>query len=278
MAARDLSTALMAMDMMLSEADTTINGGRTEPRLNVKASFKTGCFKIDFSSFQDIATKFKDLLAGQTSTALANAGGIVMTVVGLVQLIKWIAGRKITHFELVTGRVNVYVGDAYLSVERHVLDLYRNHKLKEAMQRAIFEPLNKVGIDSFAIVMGDKVMADVSKDDAQYFQVPQFEKMQLDDTTITTYLNIVSPSFEAGYKWRVNDGASNFLVSILDQDFIDRVLRAEIIFTASTTLKVLLREIQTTDTKGVLQKERDVQKVLEIIRPHEQMDFTLISG
>lgn len=100
--------------------------------------------------------------------------------------------------------------------------------------------------------------------------------MSLDEKRFETHLNIVSPSFHSGDKWRVNDGGANFYVSINDQDFIERLLRDEVVLSASTTLKVLLHEVQYTDSKGILRKDSEIEKVIALVRPHEQMDLPIL--
>lgn len=273
MAARDLSTALMAMDMLLEEADATINGGKTQTRLAVKASFKTGCFKIDFTSAQAITDRFLDLLSGEMASGIANAIEILGSVGAVIWLIKRLKNRRPTRFEFHGGKVRVYLDDEFLEVEKRTIDLFRNHKLKQALQKAIEEPLSKEGIDSFAIVQSGGISVEVSKEESAYFVVPEYEEVPLEDKRFETHLNIVSPSFQSGDKWRVNDGAGNFFVSISDQSFIERVLRDEITFGASTTLKVLLHEMKYTDGKGVLRKDADIEKVIAVIRPHEQLEL-----
>ena len=100
--------------------------------------------------------------------------------------------------------------------------------------------------------------------------------MSLDEKRFETHLNIVSPSFHSRDKWRVNDGGVNFYVSINDQDFIERLLRDEVVLSASTTLKVLLHEVQYTDSKGILRKDSEIEKVIALVRPHEQMDLPIL--
>lgn len=113
------------------------------------------------------------------------------------------------------------------------------------------------------------------KQEATAFEVEQFEEMKLEDKRFETHLKLVSPSFQSGDKWRVNDGGGNFWCSVSDQDFIESVLRDEVHFTASTTLKVLMHEMKYTDSKGALRKESDIEKVLAVVMPHEQLELQI---
>lgn len=272
MEVRDLSSALMAMHIVLDEADTTVNRGKTEATLKVKASFKTGSFKIDLVSAQQLADKIKDLLVSDPSTAVLNAAGLLGLITGLWAFIKWLRGRRYTKMELVGGKVRIFVSDEFMDVEKATIDLYRNYKLRQALDQAV-SPLDREGIDSVAIIQDGKITAEATKQERPYFAVVELDAVTLEDTRRTTHLHLVSPSFQDGNKWRVNDGGSNFFVSVDDQTFIEQVVRGEIEFSASTILKVVLREVQLTDAKGAIKKDCTVEKVIEVLRPYQQMEL-----
>lgn len=65
---KDLSVALLGIDYLLNQANQTLNKDKAELKVKVKASFETGCFKINFTVVQNIVGQVKTL-----STADANA-------------------------------------------------------------------------------------------------------------------------------------------------------------------------------------------------------------
>ena len=276
MSVRDLSSALMAMDVAFQEADAIINNGRTETRLVVKGSFKTGSFKIEFSSAQALVERFKDLLAGDGASAILNAEGLLGIVLALIGLIKWLGRRNPTRYEYNEGRVRVYVHDKYMEVEKRALDLYRSQKVKQALQKAVHDPLQREGVESFAIIHHNQVAVEVRREDAPAFAAPEMQETVLEERRFETHLNIVSPSFHADDKWRVNDGGANFYVYIADPAFTERLLRDEVALTASTTLRVRMLEVQYKDSRGQLRKESEIEEVLGVLRQteHHQLDFS----
>ena len=51
---RDLAPALLAFGDVIEQANMTLNNGQTSISLRVNASFKSGCFGIDFSVVQSL--------------------------------------------------------------------------------------------------------------------------------------------------------------------------------------------------------------------------------
>lgn len=271
MSAKQLANALMAFDTLLSEADRVLNGGKTETRLNVKASFKTGSFKIDFSSFSNVVDRLKDALLAEETAAILNAHAIVgLTLGALFALKKWLDGRRIERLELNDGRVKVWVGDKFLEVERKAITLFENHLIQKALQEAVAEPLNREGVDSFGVIVDGKVITDVSKDEAHSFIATDISEVELQDQTVEKHLNLISPSFREGDKWRVSDGISSFFAEIRDNEFIEKMLKGEVEFGASNTLRVKLRTVQSQDETGKLSSKAYIEKVIDVIKPPEQ--------
>jgi hypothetical protein len=274
MAVRDLSPALMAMDVLLEEANRIVNRGRTEAALTVKASFKTGSFKIDLVATQQIVERLKDFFSGEDVRALLGAKALLGLVFGSAwSLLKWLKGRKITRLELQGSKVKVFVGDEYMEAEKAAIDLLRNYRLREALEQAVTRPLETEGIEEVAIIEEGDVVATARKSEASYFKAEEVDVLELEDTTRTTHLHLVAPSFQGGDKWRVNDGGTNFYVTINDNSFIEKVMKGEVEFGASTILKVQLREVRYTDAKGQMKKECTILHVDDIIKPAEQLEF-----
>jgi len=74
---RELSVALLGIDTLLKEANYTLNNGKTELKVKVKASFETGCFKINFRVAQEVLDKIVGLFSSSEATAYADGLAIV---------------------------------------------------------------------------------------------------------------------------------------------------------------------------------------------------------
>jgi hypothetical protein len=274
MAASDLSAALLATDSLFASADAVLNGGRTDARLTVKASFRSGSFGIDFNSAVSLAERFKDIFASDAASSIVNAQtilGLLFGATGLFKLLKWLGRKRPTKIELEEGRVLIFKGDEYFKTEQRVLALYRNFKVRQALEDVVTSPLRKEGITDFAVVARRTVIANANREEADYFIVDVAEEERLDEATRETWLNVVSATFKEGDKWRFNDGSTNFYASVSDPDFLKLVAANQLEFGAATRLRVRLHEIQSTDAKGQLHKEIDIQRVLDIKKPDEQL-------
>ena len=64
---RDLAPALLAFGDVIEQANFTLNEGRTSVALRVNASFKSGCFGIDFSVVQSLMDQMTSLFKGNYS-------------------------------------------------------------------------------------------------------------------------------------------------------------------------------------------------------------------
>ena len=157
---KDLAPSLIALSELFEEANLILNKGRTNISLNVKATFKTGCFGIDLHIIQSKINSILDYCKGENIVAAGTllgfiglnvAQGASIGVKGLIQLIKWVRGRKIKTIEILdNGTVKIIIDDDCFETEKQVLDLYKSYKIREALYNAISKPLEKDGIDSFA--------------------------------------------------------------------------------------------------------------------------------
>ena len=201
----ELAPALLAISDLVEEANYTIYGERSKAAVSVKGSFKTGCFGIDLVVAQDFLMGMRDFLLGETVDAALNLIGLIGGVAGagggLFALISWLKGRKITKVERLEGdRRRIYVGTEYLDTELQVIELYRNIKLRTAIEKAVVRPLEKSGVDSFAFhdCQSDEPLFSVDKAGAHWFRAPVQEDEPINDVEMTASLQLVSNFISAG--------------------------------------------------------------------------------
>ena len=278
---RDLSIALVAINDLLENADKIINKGKTKTEIKVKASFETGCFKINFSSTQSFLNKAIDLFNSDAVNAGLNAVQILGLVFGgvlsLAGLLKFLKGSKPDKIiENSDGSFSVIKDKKELKTEKAVIDLYKDYKLRKSFEDLVM-PLKKDGIDDFAVKTGnkDEFICQIKKDEIDWFKCPIIQEEQLDEPQIfETNISIINLSFKEGNKWFVNDGGENFYAIVEDKDFLDRIDSSFVKFSKGDILRVGIKRVQyyNIDEKK-LKSEHFIQKVLKHTTPAQTISL-----
>lgn len=227
----ELAPALLAIGDLLNAATYALSADRLKAQVNVRGSFKSGCFGIDFTLATDWIFKIRDMLAGTDATAAANALAILGALgwigkqnsPGLFAVLKWLRGRKISRVEQHGHVAVLHVSDDRLEVELAVLALLRDVAVRQACGK-VLSPLLRNGVTTFSV--GDDTGAFyevVSRDEVAWFAAPELEDDLLVDDERRMVFSIVSLAFKEDNKWRLHDGSSTIHATIDDKDFLSRV-------------------------------------------------------
>lgn len=263
---RDLAPALIAISDLFASANKELNGDTADVRVEVKASFKAGSFGIELLFSQDFISQIRDMFAGQTATALANASGILaligFTGTGVVQLLKKLKGRR--PYEIIQrGEVaEVLITESErIEVDARVIKLWRSRTVRTSLEKTL-SPLLNEGISDFGIVYNDAVTLELHDDDLPSFSSSApTEAEVVSDAVTKKVLLLESVVFKDDNKWRVHDGQYPFHAAIEDPEFIVKINNGER-FGKGDVLIVDLRQVQTIDN-GQLKTEYSIVKVHE---------------
>jgi len=281
---KDLSVAILSIDSLLEEANSVLNDGRAKIQVKVKASFETGCFKINFSVIQSLGEKIKDLYAvvEPLSEAKEIVGLVFGSVGGLVALIKFLKGaRPEKIFENEDGSFVVHCHKKEFKTEKDVIKLYQSFKLRQQFEQLV-SPLSKEGIDDCAIKIDDTKDAycQIFKDEIVYFKAPEPREIRLDDEPVrfNTNINIISLSFKEDNKWYVNDGQSSFYVLVEDEEFLSEINNGKE-FGKGDILKVSIRREQFyNEDEKKLKTEHFIEEVLDHVKPQRYTQGNLFDN
>lgn len=266
---RELAPALLAIGDLLTASTQTLCADKVKPQVNVKGSFKTGSFGIDFVLATDLLTKVRDLFASDSAAAIANASAILAalglvtnkTCKGLLQVLKWLRGRKIQRVETKENTAILYVDDDHIEIERAVLALLRDVAVREATARML-EPLSREGITTFCAGSDDACSAIITSDEASWFAAPEAQDDLLVDEKRKMAFSIVSLAFKEDNKWRLHDGNSTISAAISDADFQRKVDTNQVNFAKGDVLVCEVRVRQWQSASGT-RTEYEVTHVLE---------------
>lgn len=276
---RELAPALLAMADLLEASARVLYGDRAKVRVSVKGSFKTGSFNIDFVTGFQWLQSARDLFAGPNASAASNALQILSAVgivgKGMLSLLRWLRNRPITSVEVIApdekgrARVRVFVGDDQYEIEKNAIDLLRDVGVRKATEK-VLAPLDKPGIDVFAVGQGEAFNLVVTKEERPSFAAPAPDENLLIDDVRKMAFSIVSLAFKEDNKWRLSDGSSTISATISDHQFLADVDENVESFAKGDSLLCEVRVRQWQTTSGT-RTEYDVVSVLEHMHAPRQV-------
>lgn len=266
---KDLAPALLALGGLVDRANEVLNQDRAKVRVEVQASFREGSFGITFEVIQSLRSMF-DFLSGNPITGtlnlvallgLARGGGK-----GALWLLRKLKGRTIERFELLPdGKAVVYVDQEQHMIEKEVLELVRDHKIRRHFESLIAKPLDQDGIETFAVAdpKTKKVEVLVDKSESSYFIAPIGEIDMEETDEYIARLQIVTISFQDGNKWRFSDGQQSFYATISDEIFNQRVTNREEQFGKGDIIRAKVRRRQYMADGDKLRADYEIIEVLQ---------------
>lgn len=279
---RELAPALLAMADLLEAAAHVLYGDKARIEVNVKGSFRSGSFHVDFVTGLHWFQSIRDIFAGPEAAAIANGSAIlgalgVIGTKGLFPLLKWLRNRPISRIESIDegqgGRstVRIYVGDEFYEVEQDAVDLLRDVAVRKATER-VLAPLQRSGVHVFALGRGSSVNVTVGQEERDAFHAPAVEDVLIIDDIRDMVYSIVALTFKEENKWRLSDGSSTINATISDAAFLRAVHSDMESFSKGDSLVCSVR-IRQWQTRHGARSEYEVIHVKDHLRAARQIDL-----
>lgn len=280
---RDLAPALIALSDVFEEAAKTLYGKKAVVTVKVNASFKAGSFGIDLlASSPSWVKQAIEFFSGDSISATLNIIALLgltkaagdQASKGLLDLIKWIGPRKVKSIHNLPDRnVKIFIDEEAETFDYQVVELYKNYKLREALQEVVAVPLEKEGIDSFAATTDEgRSFVVVSRLESQYFYVEKPNDDVLSESVVEKALQVINVSFSEGNKWRFSDGTASFMAEITDENFLQDVDSVRLNFSKGDMLLVDLKVTQYMAGQSI-KTSYEVTKVKKQINSQRQIEF-----
>ena len=286
-----LAPSILAFADLLVVTNKVLNENRANVNVRLQA-IGPGSFDISLGLDLGFLDQARQLL-GDFNARIQDADALLKVLFGIEEgglislwkLYDQISGRRVERGPTIDHGEQPYVpymvnvegnveGDmnVTLNVPEPVDELYRTPAISDTMPK-VFKPLEEDGIDSLKIgERGNWERQITSEEAARALPLNYGDEDIVSSMEMEQVLSVYQLTLAGNYVWRFNDGDTTFTAKMADVAFAERVaLEGDL--TVRDQLRVRIRYVQKRGQDGNLKMERTVLRVLEHIRPPEQLSF-----
>jgi len=273
MPVEELAPALLALGNVFSAASAVVRPGEKPVTLSIEAN-EVGSFWVHIVAESERAwDQIVDIFGSAGADALANLKELIIGSYGVFWLIKRLHGRKVRsqHAAPKPGHVVLTLDDeTSIDVPADTVTLYQNIDVRKRA-RQVVAPLEREGIEEVRFTEETETRITIRKIDLPAYEVAAEEGDALLESEREMAVEIVSPSFAEGNKWRFSTGQDTFFAAIEDERFVERIDTGEEAFRKDDILRCRMRIVQQRTPDGRLHSDYHVVEVLQHLPRQTQL-------
>jgi hypothetical protein len=267
--------SLAGYSEIFRRANAIANGDASEAAVLVESNFKAGSFIAGLQLEQHILDTAKNLITHHeflTAGGLAALVGFIKKGESLVDLWKWLRGKKPDEVTQVGNNTEITFGENKKTVNNVVYNMYGDSAIRAAFGHAT-EPLRRVGIDRISVKQDGTEQVAFEKDEASYFEA---EPLQLEPESPPTegerdaVLIVSKLSFREGSTWTFFEQGGTVVAKIEDEEFWQTVHQHAVTFGEGDRLKVRLHW-KVIEKNDKLTQKNNILKVYQVLERSKQM-------
>lgn len=267
--------SLTGYSEIFRRANEIANGDASEAVVLVESNFKPGSFIAGLQLEQHIIDTAKNLITHHeflTAGGLAALIGFIKKGESLVDLWKWLRGKKPDRVTQVGNNTEITFGENKKTVNGVVYKLYGDSAIRAAFGHAT-EPLRQIGIDRISVKQDGTEQVAFERNEATYFEA---EPLQLEPDSSPTegerdaVLIISKLSFREGSTWTFFEQGGTVIAKIEDKQFWQTVHQHAITFGEGDSLKVRLHW-KVIEKNDKLTQKNSILRVYQVLERPKQM-------
>lgn len=233
-------------------------------------SISTGSFVIDFSAILNVLPIIQD--------AVEYSAIVVGLVVGVIEIRKFIKGRKVDEISPNKETITIRIGDEYHISDVKELKLYQKKSTQDSLTN-LFSALEASERDGLTLISERKT---TSIERSSFKQLSQNDELAESEEEISVIytddtLFVVKVDLSGRSQWTFSSG-KQFSASVQDESFLDAVRLRKIKIENGMTLSVHMRTTYILDSYGIPiegKEKRIIEKVNEVkyYEPRTQIEI-----
>jgi hypothetical protein len=273
--ARIFAESLAGYSEIFRRANEIANGEASAAAVLLESNFKAGSFIAGLQLEQHVIESAKALITHHeflTAGALATLIGFVKKAESLVDLWKWLKGKKPDKVTQVGNNTEITFGQNKKTVNNVINEFYGDSAIRAAFGHAT-QPLRHAGIERISVKQAGVEQVAFEKEEAPYFEP---EPLQFEQDSVPTegerdaVLIVSKLSFKEGSTWTFFEQGATVVAKIEDKKFWGEVHQRAVTFGEGDRLKVRLHW-EVIEKNGKLTQKNKIPKVYQVLERPKQM-------